>query len=101
MALSTPTILYGVLLSVIAITYTVDQLLSVNLDLYTECTPMTRQQIWQHSYDTFMAEGGEDITAAAQHGINEESCITTKSMDTNTEQLWFSNRYQSRVVSIG
>eukprot|EP01083_Nonionella_stella_P106358 306793_1 len=86
------TLLLSIILLTLSTAYCIAQKLKVELDLVTECTPMTLPEIWE--YSASIAQPGE-LTKESQYGRHNASCKTTKKMEFNTHQLWYMNYYKS------
>eukprot|EP01084_Bolivina_argentea_P013130 24602_1 len=87
-------LILSIFLLLLSTSYCIAQLLEVKLDIITECeNPKTLEEIWAHSYQASLGNGAVEINAQSQHGHSTESCWTTKKIDINTDQLWYSNKY--------
>ena len=75
--------------------YLIAQLLEAKLDLITECPEpiKTREEIWRHSYESSLKyPSNEILNYETQYGLTDEPCWTKK-VEINTNQLWYSNKY--------
>ena len=88
------TLILTILLLVLSIIYCIAQLLFVRLELFNICEEQkTPQQIWKHSYEAGLDDGKVVMNEESQYGHTDEPCWTTNQFDTNTGQLWYSNKY--------
>eukprot|EP01084_Bolivina_argentea_P075948 137632_1 len=92
-------IILTLFLLIISLSYCVAQLYNTKLHLVQECDKKDIKEIWHNSYENSLINGEVVMTAESQYGHTKEPCWysnignTTKNIDTNTEQLWYSNVY--------
>ena len=89
------------LLLCLSAAYCIAQIVSVDLQLIQECTPMTSSEIWHHSYLSGLQSNGDvQINAKSQYGLSNEPCFTTNSYEINTDDIWYGNYYKSQWKNI-
>eukprot|EP01084_Bolivina_argentea_P267455 453983_1 len=81
------------ILLILSTAYCVGQLVTVKLELVKKCESKTIEQIWKHSYESSLKIKNQPINSESQFGHTDDPCWTTNTIDTNTEQLWYSNKY--------
>eukprot|EP01083_Nonionella_stella_P195393 719810_1 len=87
-------IILNLFLLTISGAYCVGQWYQSTLYLVKQCKERTIEQIWKHSYNAGVSDNGDvEMTEASMHGQTNEPCWTTKTLDTNTDPLWYSNVY--------
>ena len=92
------TLILALMLLLLSGAYCIAQELRVELQLLTTCdSPKEQEEIWEHSYRSGLQADGEVVmNEQSQYGHTEEACWTTKSMEWDTDQIWFSNHYVYR-----
>eukprot|EP01083_Nonionella_stella_P016728 46723_1 len=86
-------LLLTVFLLLLSTSYCVGQLLGVKLNIITECSePKTPKQIWEHSYETYLKNGGI-MDVESQFGQTNDACWSTKTIEINTDTIWLYNKY--------
>eukprot|EP01083_Nonionella_stella_P052304 138820_1 len=88
--------LFSLFVLALSICYCIAQLVSVELDLITQCPERkTLEQIWAHSYNASVKNNGklDALADEYQYGLTSDECWSTKSIQINTGRLWYSNYY--------
>eukprot|EP01083_Nonionella_stella_P106357 306791_1 len=86
------TLFLSIILLTLSIAYCIAQLLNVELDLVSECEPMSPSDIWAYSASLSPQQG--ELTKEAQYGWHNAACKTTKKMQFNTDNIWYKNHYK-------
>eukprot|EP01083_Nonionella_stella_P135456 412062_1 len=90
-------LIVSVFLLTLAIAYCIAPWYKSTLKLVSLCEGKDIEDIRQHSYQSGLVNGDVTITPASHGGITDEACWTTKTLETNTENLWDSNVYDVRM----
>ena len=87
-------LILSTVLLLLSVSFCIGQLIEAKLDIITQCQPKTREEIWEHSYQSSLDQNGEVImNEESQFGLTDDACWTTKKVEINTDQLWFINKY--------
>eukprot|EP01083_Nonionella_stella_P016088 44970_1 len=87
------------ILLILSTAYCMGQWYDSTLKLITHCDGKDITDIYEHSYHSGLQDNGEvKLNHSSQWGWTNEPCWTTKTRETNTNDLWYSNVYSAYVV---